>query len=70
MKRWVTAICLVLAVAGCGGGKKTASSGLTVAVIPKGTSHMFWQSIHAGANRAGKELGVEVIWRGPLRGRA
>ena len=28
---------------------------------------MFWQSIHAGANRAGKELGVEVIWRGPLR---
>ena len=38
-----------------------------IAVIPKGTTHKFWQSIHAGANRAGKELGVEVIWRGPLR---
>ena len=69
MKRWLAATCLVLAVAGCGGGNKKAesSSALTVAVIPKGTSHMFWQSIHAGANRAGKELGVEVIWRGPLR---
>jgi ribose transport system substrate-binding protein len=66
MKRWLTAVCLVL-VAGCGGEKRAGTSGLTVAVIPKGTSHMFWQSIHAGANRAGKELGVEVIWRGPLR---
>ena len=66
MKRWGAAICLALAVSGCG-GRKESPSGLTVAVIPKGTSHMFWQSIHAGANRAGKELGVEVIWRGPLR---
>jgi ribose transport system substrate-binding protein len=67
MKRWLTAMCLALAAAGCGGEKPGGTSGLTVAVIPKGTSHMFWQSIHAGANRAGKELGVEVIWRGPLR---
>jgi ribose transport system substrate-binding protein len=42
-------------------------STLTIAVIPKGTSHVFWQSIHAGANQAAQELGVEVIWRGPLR---
>ena len=64
------ATCLVLAVAGCAAAatnRPRRSSALTVAVIPKGTSHMFWQSIHAGANRAGKELGVEVIWRGPLR---
>jgi ribose transport system substrate-binding protein len=72
MKRWVMAACLALAAAGCGGdkgagGQGAPASGLTVAVIPKGTSHTFWQSIHAGANRAGKELGVEVIWRGPLR---
>src|SRR5712691_7226753 len=43
-----------------------ARSALTIAVIPKGTSHVFWQSIHAGANRAAQELGVTVIWRGPL----
>src|SRR5207245_8863529 len=40
---------------------------LTIAVIPKGTTHVFWQSIHAGAAKAAKELGVSIIWRGPLR---
>ena len=40
---------------------------LTIAVIPKGTSHAFWQSIHAGAEKAAQELKVTVIWRGPLR---
>jgi len=39
----------------------------TIAVIPKGTSHVFWQSVHAGARRAANELGVDIIWRGPLR---
>lgn len=48
------------------GGTRTAGS-LTIAVIPKGTSHVFWQSIHAGAERAAQELGVSVVWRGPLR---
>src|SRR5947207_9784002 len=36
--------------AGCGGNQK--AGGLTIAVIPKGTSHVFWQSIHAGAEKA------------------
>ena len=47
---------------------KDATPGkLTVAVIPKGTSHVFWQSIHAGAVKAGSELGIDVAYRGPLR---
>src|SRR5262249_38450630 len=29
---------------------------LTIAVIPKGTSHVFWQSIHAGAEKAAREV--------------
>jgi ribose transport system substrate-binding protein len=69
MKRVFAAIVLTAAAA-CGGGNQPASSSgssLSVAMIPKGTTHNFWQSIHAGATRAGKELGVEVIWRGPLR---
>ena len=65
----------VLAAAACGGHKEEPASGgkaaapakLTIAVIPKGTSHVFWQSIHAGAEKAAQELGAEVIWRGPLR---
>jgi ribose transport system substrate-binding protein len=59
---------LLLAVgllAACSGGGR--DSGITVAVIPKGTSHVFWQSIHAGAEKAAQELGVTVVWRGPLR---
>ncbi len=37
-------------------------------VIPKGTSHEFWKTIHAGALKAAKELGnVEVIWQGPQK---
>jgi ribose transport system substrate-binding protein len=43
------------------------SGTLTLAVIPKGTTHVFWQSIHAGAAKAAKEVGVSIIWRGPLR---
>jgi ribose transport system substrate-binding protein len=63
------AACAPLVLAGCNrtASQPATSSSLSVAMIPKGTSHTFWQSIHAGANRAGKELGVEVIWRGPLR---
>ncbi len=43
-----------------------------VAVIPKGTTHEFWKSIHAGAIKASRELkeegvNVKVIWKGPLR---
>ena len=50
----------------------TAGKKLTIAVIPKGTTHEFWKSIHAGSNKAAAELtslgtDVEVIWKGPLR---
>ena len=55
-----------------GGPNSGASKKLTIAVIPKGTSHEFWKSIHAGSLKAAKELSaqgteVEVIWKGPLR---
>jgi len=40
---------------------------ITIAVIPKGTTHEFWKSIHAGAVKAAKETGVEIIWKGPLK---
>jgi len=36
-----------------------------IAVIPKGNSHLFWQSIHAGAVKAAREKGVDLIWNGP-----
>jgi ribose transport system substrate-binding protein len=42
-------------------------SRLTIAVIPKGTTHEFWKSIHAGAVKASIELGVDIVWQGPLK---
>jgi ribose transport system substrate-binding protein len=56
---------LVLACTACAGGGDPDR--LTIAVIPKGTSHVFWQSIHAGALKGGSELGVDIAYRGPLR---
>jgi ribose transport system substrate-binding protein len=45
-----------------------------IAVIPKGLTHEFWQSIHRGARRAAEDLGrkgipTEIVWDGPLRER-
>jgi ribose transport system substrate-binding protein len=48
----------------------TASTGgeeLTLAVIPKGTTHTFWKSVEAGARAAGEETGVRISWKGPLK---
>ena len=38
---------------------------LKIAVMPKGTKHQFWQSVKAGADKAGEEEHVEVLWVGP-----
>ncbi len=39
-----------------------------VIVIPKGTTHEFWEAMHAGTLRAAAELGnVEIIWLGPQK---
>ena len=77
---------LTAALAGCGHGSGSAGGGgtapagggtpaaggttLQIAVIPKGTSHEYWKSIHAGALKAVQDLGakgtnVNIIWKGP-----
>src|SRR5207249_3599558 len=39
-----------------------------IMVIPKGTTHEFWKTIHAGAIKAAEDLGnVEVVWQGPQK---
>jgi len=39
----------------------------TIAVIPKGTTHEYWKSVHYGADQAARELGnIAIIWKGPL----
>ncbi|MBI1389969.1 MAG: substrate-binding domain-containing protein [bacterium] len=36
-----------------------------IAVVPKGTAHIFWQSVHSGAVKAGEEFGARIEWLGP-----
>src|SRR5919112_4954993 len=70
MKRILSGLLIVaaLTLASCSNkSASSSSSAISLAVIPKGTSHIFWQSIRAGAERAGKEVGATIIWRGPLR---
>ena len=71
--------CLVVAamLAGACSAARDRSAGaadktLSIAVIPKGATHEFWKSVHAGAVQAAQELDsqgvhVNVIWKGPLR---
>ena len=51
------------------GGTAAPVSGarLKIAVIPKGTTHEFWKSVHAGAVKAAKEVDVDIVWKGPLK---
>jgi ribose transport system substrate-binding protein len=72
MSRLLIALLLLPAfVAGC----ERPRPDYRIAVIPKGMTHEFWQSIHRGAVRAAADLkasdgvDVDVIWDGPLRER-
>lgn len=74
IKPFLGVLCLgvVLWSAGSALRVQAADKGWTVAVIPKGTTHEFWKSIHAGAEKARQELlakgvKVDVIWKGPLK---
>lgn len=47
--------------------KGKQSSQRRIAVIPKGTTHIFWESVRKGAEKAGTEAGVKILWNGPKR---
>jgi ribose transport system substrate-binding protein len=54
------------------GPKGGAGKTLRIAFVPKGTTHEFWRTIHAGAVKAQRDLAakgipVEIVWKGPLR---
>jgi ribose transport system substrate-binding protein len=68
---WVFILSSLAVVPACrkkeAGPSSSADRTLKIAVIPKGTTHEFWKAIHSGAARAGRELGAEVLWKGPQR---
>ena len=69
--RLILLIAAAAVAVNCGRTAPGAKS-YSVAVIPKGTTHEFWKSIHAGAVKAAQELSsqgtkVDLTWKGPLR---
>ena len=68
----LVALAVVFASVGCKQKTDESDDTYRIAVIPKGTTHVFWKSIHAGAVKAEQELkaaglNVEIIWKGPLK---
>lgn len=69
---------LLLAALGLSGCGKSGSTGatdsktpdsakkLSIACIPKATTHSYWKAAEAGARRAAAEFNVDLEWQGPL----
>ncbi|HEY1794345.1 MAG TPA: substrate-binding domain-containing protein [Opitutaceae bacterium] len=62
---------LALALAALSLPAALSADDVQIAVIPKGTTHEYWKSIHAGAVKAARELkekgtNVDILWKGPL----
>lgn len=56
---------LMLAAAALAALSCQRSDRKVIGVIAQGRSHMFWQSVHAGAVAAARETGVEISWNAP-----
>jgi len=72
MRRAMVIMLGLVLLAGWGACKKSQDQvgqpeKITIAVIPKGATHEYWKSIHAGAVKASQELKVDIIWKGPLK---
>jgi ribose transport system substrate-binding protein len=68
-RAWAIMFLIGLTLTGC---TDTKPAGYRIAVIPKGLTHEFWQSIHRGAERAAADLDAEgiptrIVWDGPLK---
>src|SRR6059058_4050374 len=72
MKRALWFLLLASLFLGCDKSAGNGEKSFTIAVIPQGSTHEFWKSIHAGAMKAAQDyaaqkINVTVIWKGPMR---
>jgi ribose transport system substrate-binding protein len=65
MRRVLGLVGVLALLGGCGAEEK--ATGPLIAVIPKGTGHEFWKSIHAGAVQGSRDGGVDIYWKGPSK---
>lgn len=71
LARTVLLLSSLLVVPACGDKPADAGGGDAagqprVAVIPKGTTHVFWKAVDAGAQAAGETTKLDVTFKGPL----
>ena len=68
-RAFLMSLAAISALASCkkSGGASGSDGKARIAVIPKGTTHEFWKTVHAGAVKASQEDGVEIVWKGPLK---
>ena len=72
MKIPVRAVVVTALLAAACGGSSGKPDAITVAVVPKGSTHEHWKRVHIGAVKAATELrargvAVDVLWKGPMR---
>lgn len=66
----VAVLLLTTVLAACGGKNNEEAGGsssgkMYIPVISKGFQHQFWQAVKVGAEKAAKELDVEITFEGP-----
>ncbi len=59
-RRLLVSATALAALGGCGRGSRHL-----VGVVPKGSTNVFWQSVHAGAIKAARESSFEIEWSAP-----
>jgi len=71
MKHALIALCAAILLAGCNKSEESSGTGLghakklTIALMPKSKGNAYFISCKAGAEKAAKELGLEMIFDGP-----
>lgn len=68
MRRVVLGVMIAAAWAACGRGPQSSAAKTPVfAVVPMGSTHEYWKSVHAGALQAAAEEHVDILWQAPLK---
>jgi ribose transport system substrate-binding protein len=45
----------------------TKTPSKTIGVVPKGSTHIFWRTVNAGALKAASETGYQILWNAPAQ---
>jgi len=74
LRSLIIGLCFLSGLISCGPASERSADSqtgsgkrLAIAMIPKGTTHSYWKTVHAGAQKAAKELDVTLYWQGPLK---